>query len=492
MAGGRVRILKDKRGTTPIVTLIILAISSILAASIGSTVLKLVEETLPKESVPLIVSQTGTSVEVVNTAQTSIDLNSLAIYINDRKASITDENGNNIWEPNEKLRIDLGQLEDVSVVQIIYANQIIYKAIYIKPITAFNDIAFPEINYQKDSSSYSIRVTDDISVIAVNIYAGYKSGEKLAFGFSPISPNDEQKLRECYEEYRRTGNWTCEVKTAEFSLSWVKEDNTTRLTMNYNGNSYTSSSDEPVYFARIEASDITGKLSSIVLAIDSPPSVVLISPAKGAEYVTAGPMNITVEAAASDDFGIVRIELYLDGNLLKTCENTTTCQAVAVNVTHGTHTAMAIAYDNEGQTSSDIANFRIIQDLPPSVSITSPQNGTKIEAGDDFTANFTITAFASDDYGLSLVEVYFDYAKINSYTLNGQREFSLSLNHSTTVGNHTVEVLAYDIGGKNSSARVSFTITPPAYARIMSVYVPEVDWGNYVPTNITQPGGGIR
>jgi hypothetical protein len=187
MTGGRIRILGDKRATTPIVTLIILAISSLLAASIGSTVLKLVEETMPKESVPLIVSQSGESVEVVNTAQLSIDLNSLAIYINDRKASITDENGNNIWEPNEKLRIDLGQLEDVAVVQIIYANQVIYKAIYIRPITAFNDIAFPEINYRKDSSGYSIRVTDDISVIAVNVYAGYKSGERLAFGFSPVS-----------------------------------------------------------------------------------------------------------------------------------------------------------------------------------------------------------------------------------------------------------------------------------------------------------------
>ena len=41
--------MKGNRGSSALVALVVLAISSALAASIGSTVLKLVEETMPKE-----------------------------------------------------------------------------------------------------------------------------------------------------------------------------------------------------------------------------------------------------------------------------------------------------------------------------------------------------------------------------------------------------------------------------------------------------------
>jgi len=478
------RINPTKKGAAPLITLLVLAISPALTASIGMAVLKLVEETLPKDTIPVIVAQRETSIEITNTASIPVNLTSLQIYINNRQASISDENGNRIWEPNEKLRIDLGQLEDVAVVQIIYENQIVYKAVYFKPVTLYQDTAFPEITYTSENSSYSVNVSDDTSIVSVNIYAGYEDGERLIFGFSPLAKGEMDQLMECYNNYRQTGNWTCQVKTAQFTLEWAKEGNGTLITMIYSGNEYRSSSDKKAYFARVETSDITGKASSVVLAIDSPPSVVLTSPPKGAKYVTPNPVNITISAVAEDDLKVVRIELYLDNTLLKTCENATSCSTVAPEVGPGRHTAMAIAYDTAGQASTDIANFEVDSDAPPVVSINSPRNGANLPAVNG-TASFTISVSASDDFGLSSVDIYMDYLKLDSYQLNGDREFSIDIPANASEGNHVIEAFAFDVSGKNSSARVSFTVIEP-HMRIFTVTVPPTSWRNQTPTNVSQ------
>jgi hypothetical protein len=475
---------QTRRGSAPLIALLVLAISSAFTASIGVTLLKLVEDTLPQESVPVIVAQREASVEVINTASLAIDLSMLSIYINDRAAAIVDEDKDGIWEPNEKLTIDFGQLDDVSTVAIYYGNQVVYKAIYVKPVTLHHDTVFPDITYKREGSRYSVNVKDDTSIVAVNIYAGYEDGERLAFSFSPLTEGEIDKLMSCYDDYRKTGEWACEVKTVQFTLEWSKEGNGTPITIVYSGNAHKSSSDKKIYFARVETFDITGKASSVVLVTDSPPSVVLTSPPKGAKYVAPNPISIPISAIAEDDFRVVKIELYLDGNLLKTCENTTSCDAAA-SVGHGAHTAMAVAYDTEGQRASDTAIFEIDSDAPPVVVISNPKEGGRITTPGG-TARFTIAASASDDFGLSNVEVYLDYLKLEEYRLNGEKEFSISLPAEAGEGDHIVEVFAYDISGKNSSAKVRFSVIVP-HVKILSVSVPQVYWQNQTPTNVTAP-----
>ena len=484
MSGSR---QNSRKGSSPLIALLILAISSTMTAGIGMAVLKLVEETMPQESIPVIVTQREAAVEILNTASFSIKLSSLGIYINDRAAAVADADGDGWWEPNEKLTIDFGQLDDVSVISVYYENQLVYKAVYFKPISLHHDQKFPEITYRKSGMSYTLEISDDTSIVAVNIYVGHKDGEDLAFGFSPLSPGDVEKLKKCYEDYRRTGKWTCDVKRADFTLSWDESDeNSTQLMLNYKGHVHSAKRNNTLYFARIETFDITGKSSSIVLALDSPPKVTLVSPQNNAKFVVTNQtdrVNILISAIASDDFKVDRIELFMNGNLLKTCH----AEQCSINVPTGPgrYTVMAKAHDSSGQISTDSVSFEVELDELPFVEITSPREGEKI-TGKDEPVTFTIAARAGDDFGLNLIEVYLDYEKIKSYQLRGEKNYSFSFTHSAGAGKHKLEVVAYDIGGKSSTARVEFTISVP-FARITGVYVPEVDWSNSVPTSVTQP-----
>jgi len=429
MSGSR---QNSRGGSSPLIALLILAISSTITAGIGMAVLKLVEETMPQESIPVIVTQREAAVEILNTASFSIKLSSLGIYINDRAAAVADADGDGWWEPNEKLTIDFGQLDDVSVISVYYENQLIYKAVYFKPISLHHDQKFPEITYRKSEMSYDLEISDDTSIVAVNIYVGHKDGEDLAFGFSPLSPGDVEELKKCYEDYRRTGEWTCDVKRADFTLSWDESDeNNTQLFLNYKGHVHSAKRNSTLYFARIETFDITGKSSSIVLTLDSPPSVTLTSPTNGVKFVATAPMSITVSASARDDFGISRIELYLDGILIKVCHSAEEC-STEVEVSFGDHTATAVAYDTANQPATAQVRFSVVKDNPPSVTITSPRNeDTYTTSGSSYSV--TISASASDDYGINRIELYLDGSLIKTCYSS-----SCSASANAGTGSHTV------------------------------------------------------
>ena len=96
-----------------------------------------------------------------------------------------------------------------------------------------------------------------------------------------------------------------------------------------------------------------------------------------------------------------------------------------------------------------------------------------------------ISVSASDDFGLSSVDIYMDYLKLDSYQLNGDTGFSIDIPANASEGEHVIEAFAFDVSGKNSSARVSFTVIEP-HVRIFTVTVPPTSWQNQTPTNVSQ------
>jgi hypothetical protein len=64
--------------------------------------------------------------------------------------------------------------------------------------------------------------------------------------------------------------------------------------------------------------------------------------------------NITISAKASDSSGIAKIELSVDGSLVKTCLLSTECR-VSKRLKPGTHILSATAYDHSPQQNSDTA-----------------------------------------------------------------------------------------------------------------------------------------
>lgn len=135
-----------------------------------------------------------------------------------------------------------------------------------------------------------------------------------------------------------------------------------------------------------------------------PPITSIISPSNGS--TVSG--TITVQALASDNIGVTRVELYSNGMLLAT--DTASPFTFAWNTAqsaNGLYTLQTRAYDaanNRGASSSITENVNNIDIIQPLVAITNPSDGSTVMR----RSAITITASASDNTGIAKVEFYVD------------------------------------------------------------------------------------
>ena len=98
---------------------------------------------------------------------------------------------------------------------------------------------------------------------------------------------------------------------------------------------------------------------------DNPPAVAITSPADGA--TVSG--TITIEASASDDKGISKVDFYIDGTLLAS-DNTSpyACSWETTTKVDGSHNVTATARDTIGQSASDTIRITVDNTAPAQVS----------------------------------------------------------------------------------------------------------------------------
>jgi len=84
---------------------------------------------------------------------------------------------------------------------------------------------------------------------------------------------------------------------------------------------------------------------------DSPPSVTLRSPRRGARFTR----KLKILAAARDDHRVVRVDLYVDGRLVDrdTRAPYRKTWSVPKRLSYGSHSVTARAYDSAGQSAAD-------------------------------------------------------------------------------------------------------------------------------------------
>src|SRR5207245_2371466 len=129
----------------------------------------------------------------------------------------------------------------------------------------------------------------------------------------------------------------------------------------------------------------------------TPPTVSISSPATGS--TVSG--TITATSTASDNVGVVDVESEPDGDSLGV-EDTAAAQSTSWNTTsasNGTHTLTAVARDAAGnRTTSSPVTVTVSNTppdtTPPTVSITSPANGSTV------SGTITATSTASDNVGV--------------------------------------------------------------------------------------------
>jgi hypothetical protein len=190
------------------------------------------------------------------------------------------------------------------------------------------------------------------------------------------------------------------------------------------------------------------------------PTVTIITPVDGAKF--SEPATITMTPVAADPEGrLVSVEFYANGNLVGAAASlpyTATWSAVPA----GSYTLTAVAADAEGARTTSAPVTITVEgpsapppNQPPSVALTSPDNGATFTA----PATISLTASAADpENQLARVEFYQSSTLLGTATASPY-SFTWS---SVPAGSYTLTAVAIDAGGaQTTSAPVSISVTAP-------------------------------
>nr|WP_250546408.1 Ig-like domain-containing protein [Geobacter sulfurreducens] len=202
-----------------------------------------------------------------------------------------------------------------------------------------------------------------------------------------------------------------------------------------------------------------GQSSTVTVAVNNPvadttvPVVSLSAPANNA--TVSG--TVAVNATASDNVGVSKVEFYVNGALKST--DTTNAYSYSWDtktVANGSYTLTAKAYDaagNVGQSSTVTVavNNPVADTTVPVVSLSAPANNATV------SGTVAVNATASDNVGVSKVEFYVNGALKSTDTTNA---YSYSWDTKTVAnGSYTLTAKAYDAAGNvGQSSTVTVTV----------------------------------
>ncbi|MBT1076187.1 Ig-like domain-containing protein, partial [Geobacter grbiciae] len=163
--------------------------------------------------------------------------------------------------------------------------------------------------------------------------------------------------------------------------------------------------------------------------------------------------NASVAVAASDNVGVAKVELRINGAPFATA--TTAPYAFSWDTTttaDGSYSLEAVAYDaagNMGKSSAvSVKVSNTLDTIAPTVAITSPANGATVGT------SATITIAASDNVGVSRIELYIDGKLATSKT--GITSLTYSWNtRKITTGAHTILSKAFDATGNTATTSIT-------------------------------------
>jgi hypothetical protein len=190
----------------------------------------------------------------------------------------------------------------------------------------------------------------------------------------------------------------------------------------------------------------------------TPPTVAISAPVAGATI--SGTLSF-VQATASDNATVSKVEFYIDGALLGT--DTTSPYSFSLNTTlysNGSHTLTAKAYDNSNNTKTSTAVAVTVNNIPadttpPSVIITAPLIDATISG-----SAYNISVNASDANGVTKVEISVD-GVLKATDTSSPYSYTLD---TTTLSNtlHSISAKAYDPATNSNTATVTVNVSNTA------------------------------
>ena len=217
--------------------------------------------------------------------------------------------------------------------------------------------------------------------------------------------------------------------------------------------------DQAFGHGRIDAFAAVAAAANYVPPPDTmPPTASITAPTAGASVAA----TTVVNAAAADNVGVVRVDLYVDGVSLAT--DTSAPYSFAWDTTavpNGPHTLVAVASDAAGNSGSSSTVSVTVSNTPPdtsapTVAITAPAAGATV------SGTTPVTVGATDNVAVTKVELYVDGVL---YATDTASPYSFSWNTSgAPAGTHSLQARAYDAAGNVSSATIDVNVAAPNVA----------------------------
>ena len=183
-----------------------------------------------------------------------------------------------------------------------------------------------------------------------------------------------------------------------------------------------------------------------------PPSVTITAPTNGQSFVAGVPFSVNVAGAG----GVTNVSLYVD-NIFTGTDPVAPFSFALSNLTVGSHTLRALG---SPASTSSVVSVTILSNTPPTVTLTSPPNGSSYFVG---TMLANVAAAANDADGVARVEFYLDGVP---RLTNFASSFNLDL-CDLTAGGHTLAAVAVDNGSLRATNTLSITVTNPPDVRVL-------------------------
>jgi hypothetical protein len=210
----------------------------------------------------------------------------------------------------------------------------------------------------------------------------------------------------------------------------------------------------------VATDDLGGRTSvmiNVVVRPDPLPTVAITSPDEGTQLIEG--QLFTAVAVAGDNIRVDQVRFALNGveSLPVTTPPYSQGQRVPIGIT--SLTLQATATDNFGQTATATRTFAVLENQPPTVTLTSPAEGAQLFAGQ----TITLAADAADDNGVE--QVFFT---VNGSELPVMLTPPYTQSYVIPVGTTSlfVQATATDIFGKSASASRTIPVLDPLTAVI--------------------------
>lgn len=209
-------------------------------------------------------------------------------------------------------------------------------------------------------------------------------------------------------------------------------------------------------WGRVNAQAAVAAAASATVADTTAPTLSFGAPASGASVSGL----VTVSINASDNVGVARVELRVNGSLLAT-DLSAPFQFSwdSTKSPNGSASLQATAFDGAGNSkavslSVSVANSStpvVADTTPPAVSIASPANGSVV------TDSATVQVSASDNSGTAgLTQTLLIDGKAVTTVTGGTLSYRWNT-RKLSAGSHTVAVVARDAAGNSTTQQVSVT-----------------------------------